>query len=236
MAHLRTFGAQKRSPAARPNRNYRVTLGLIITLNKMGEIADLRNTPQALATIARATLHRDPTLSRQARLYVQSHPSREIARALGAERYSLGTATRRVPANAHPDEAVLNLVRLQFDTLCKTGTAEIEAYVESGRARGRTIESSISAFREAWALRLSAPNEQRIYYLQALYGWGRALHERSMKSSGRRHLTRIAAARKKFGQFLRELGKLPNRKEYPEPKHIRRATAYLKKPVSSSLK
>lgn len=216
-----------------PKSSYRLLLGVVSALNQMKDPGAGTLSSPASAAIIKLGTHEDPVMRAEVIRYVEHHPSWDLV-----SQFELVLADERehaAPGVTSSRVGALALTGLQL--LYNVGIVEKDRYGSRKPEDRPRLQKAIDAFAKAWSLRdLSSPKD-RIVYPKALYGWGLALHDRSWieRKDGRRDPVLIKAAQQKFLEFLHEVEAAGDRKTYPYPDHLRRASAYIMNPVPQSL-
>jgi hypothetical protein len=216
------------SALANPKASYRVKLGVISALSS-NKCSDLNNlSPSALMSVIQASADRDPSLRELARgcLVAQASPAVDSA---------LDSALRSSARNA---QNTGELARTRMEVLYALGIAADKRYGSRQAQDWGEFDRAVEEFRKAWGLRQLAAVSDKVVFGKALYGWGLALHDRSWIERDIAHQRKpeyVRAAQDKFSEFLNEVQNSGNAGGYPYPVHLKRAEAYVEKPVPQSL-
>jgi hypothetical protein len=213
-----------------PNSSYRQKLGFITALGNMKEVKFESLSQGTINAIIEASVDNDAALRGAALRFFGKHPSQEL-------NTRVQQAMVRAKAEGANPERISRLARAQLEILYNLGIREKDEYRKP--VDMAHFQAAVKYFQDAWGLHTLAVPDDQVYFTKALYGWGIALHDRSMIERSRgeeRQPEMINAAQDKFQEFLRAYEHAPNKNKYPYPEHESCARAYLEKPVSQSLR
>jgi hypothetical protein len=214
-----------------PKSSYRLQVGVITALGNMKQLKVEKLSKTTVNVIIEASVAKDEALRDSALRFLRHNSSdaldQEVERALNKAKNE----------GANPVK-ISRLARAKFEILYNLGVQEKDDYGHKLHDGKDHFQAAVKYFQGAWGLNtLAVPNDQ-VYFPKALYGWGHALHDRSMvETSGeQRQSELIKAAQDKFQEFLQAFEQAPNQDQYPYPEHICRAKAYKEKPEPESLR
>jgi len=227
--------------AADPKKRYSVWLGVLSALNQMKGIGGGNVSPVMVrAMIAEMDNVKLPTHD-QAKAFLVAHPTWDIESELSKEIDARKKASR-------PAAELYELAHASYQVLYLLGLQEKDKLGAAAAENREHFEKAVGAFKKSWDRRTLAADYHLNEFPKALFGWGLALHDRSVVEHAKgqpRNPAFVKAAQDKFAEFLREetatqeylKKRLPagQVKRYPYPDHLAKASAYLKDPSEKKL-
>jgi hypothetical protein len=204
-----------------------LTVGVLSALNSMGGNIQSEShlSGKALKAIVFLASSDDKDIAKGAADYIRKRGPLSVHKAL----------TTWLISHQHKGVPLNDIALADKDLMNKIGMRAERAY-RLKQDPSLFAEASI-AFDQGWSDRQFAGYSDKVYFADALYGWGLLLADRAVAEKGKGGASTtqlVQAAKDKFQEFLKA-AQLPNSPSYDHANQIKQAKAYIDNPASRFL-
>lgn len=206
-----------------PESSFRLTLGAIAVLRLMNGLNAIDLKPQTIDRIIELTMHPDDTIRQYAVRFLIIHRSCCDIETKLQQQFELSNQLSAIDQDY--------IARAYFEVLYNIAIDDLYAY-NSCDNDPYYVDKAIEILSLAWNLREHALPINKIHYIKALYGWGLALHTKSVNCNEEEPNNHdlINEAICIFQLFISEYEADQYRSLYNYPNHYERALHYIDNP------